>query len=262
MVFLFTFCEKKEDHNIFIQTNPQEPFLEATANDIMLFSIYCSSDSRLSVLEISKRTEKTTSNKIFDTNLSTKVFEMTWEYKIPEFEDTLTKVSLTFTVTDDDGYQSRTSKLITVYTPIKDEYLTETAGHVMYSHASGEFDAYNLITGNPIYADIADSINIHITDVSTDSTHGHTLSKKWISPAGMKFVRFNDYDYANATGLSLKNSYNSGNKRDFVNDLKDEDILLTKLETDSIAYYFAIKITNVIDQDSTNLDRYIFNLKK
>jgi hypothetical protein len=263
MIFLLSSCERKEDHNIYILTNPKESFLSATANDILVFSIYCSSDSRLSNLVISKRTEQTTSSVILDTNINTKIFEMKWEYRIPAFEDTLTNLNLAFTITDVDGYQSASPKVITVYTPIENEYLTETAGHVMYSHAAmDQFDAYDLINGTPLHSAQSDSTNIHIMDVSTDSVYGKTLSRKWVSPAGMKFVRFNDFDYANATETSLKNSYTAGNKRNFISNISDDDVLLTKLENDSTTCYFAIKVVNVIDQDSVNLDRYIFNIKK
>ncbi len=263
MVFLLSSCERKEDHNIYIQTDPVEPFLNATANDILVFNLYCSSDSKLSNLVISYRTNQTTSTALLDTNLKTKVFEMKWEYKVPAFEDTLTNLNIAFTITDVKGYQSASSKVITVYSPVQNDYLTETAGHVMYSHAAiDQFDAYNLINSTPLHSIQADSANVHIMDVSTDSVNGQTLSRKWISPAGMKFVRFNDFDYANATETSLKNSYNAGNKRDFITNITDDDVLLTKLDQDTATCFFAIKIVNVIDQDSVNLDRYIFNIKK
>lgn len=91
----------------------------------------------------------------------------------------------------------------------------------------------------------------------------NTLSRKWISPAKLKFVKFNGFNYANATLTIIKNAYNSGLQDQYVSYLNDGDIIITKLGNPLIDTGFvAIKIINIIDADSTINDKYIFNIKK
>jgi len=141
--------------------------------------------------------------------------------------------------------------------------LSETSGHQMFSHNSTNYDAYNLLTGLPLHSQLSDSSIIHIIDASIDSVNHNTLSRKWMSFANLQFVKFNDFNYANATISSIKNAYNAGLKNQFVDNLTDEDIIITKLGNSSIdTGFIAIKIINIIDADSTINDKYIFNIKK
>jgi hypothetical protein len=133
----------------------------------------------------------------------------------------------------------------------------------MFSHASTGFDAYNLATGHPLHSESSDSSVMNILDLTNDTVNPTVLLRKWGSPAGNKFVRFNDFDYANATLNMLRNSYTAGIKNDFVENISSGDIILTKIGNSLIdTGYVAIKVVFVIDEDSTQLDRYIFNLKK
>ena len=88
------------------------------------------------------------------------------------------------------------------------------------------------------------------------------MSLSWISPAGGRFVRFNTYDYANATDSSIVDAYNAGLDLPKVDNIQNGDIILTKLGSTSSTDYAAILITGVYDPDSTNLDYYLFNIKK
>lgn len=81
--------------------------------------------------------------------------------------------------------------------------------------------------------------------------------------AGLKFIRFNDFDYANASYLSVRKAFEVGIKNPILDNIKEDDIILTKLNRSSIdSGYVAIRIVYVIDSDSTLNDRYIFNVKK
>ena len=260
IVFLFFLSCKKENDPALILISPLQNTYYTNPDKILTFDISCSSNTNLSHLIITSKTETTFSEKILDTLLSSKNFEMTYQYKAPVVYDT-TKITLIFTLTDIDGNKNSIAKIINV--TIEDIVLSETAGHQMFSHNSTNYDAYNLLTGLPIHSQLSDSSIIHIIDASIDSINHNTLSRKWMSLANLKFVKFNDFNYANATISSIKNAYNAGLKNQFVDNLTDGDIIITKLGNSSIdTGFIAIKIINIIDADSTINDKYIFNIKK
>jgi hypothetical protein len=167
------------------------------------------------------------------------------------------EITLVFTGKNEQEQQQQLAKSIEIERI--DTLLSETTGHTFYSHLSEEADGYNLLKKKPVYTSYADSSDIHIFDASTDSIHGNQLSGRWETMADAQFVKYGDFDYANATNISIERAFSSGTKKSFVADLHDDDIILVKLED---APLMAIKIMAVLDQDGTLNDRYIFNLKK
>ena len=116
----------------------------------------------------------------------------------------------------------------------------------------------------PLNYETSSSKNKHIEDNTIiDSLHvDSSLSRTWISPANLKFVRYNNFDYANATSSSVKNAYKSGVKVDHLNNISTNDIILTYIPSlsEETAYY-AIKIIYIIDDVGVEQDKYIFNIK-
>ncbi|MCK4662232.1 MAG: hypothetical protein KAT68_05165 [Bacteroidales bacterium] len=262
LIILFFISCKKENDPCLLLITPDDYYYVQEPNDILSFNISCSSINTLKKFTITSKTKNTFSKTELDTLINADKFYLVFEYQVPKFPDSVTILNLLFTLTDNGGNQTQMLKTIEIRS---ERVLEETAGHVMYSHSSEKYDAYNLLSGNPIHSEIVDSSQIHIMDISVDSICGNSLMRKWVSPAGIKFVRFNDFDYPNSTIISLMNSYKAGIKNDFIENLNEEDIILTKItdteDTDSIVYV-AIKIINIIDADSTDMDRYVFNIKK
>jgi hypothetical protein len=256
IVFAFYSCKKEEQDPVLIFLDPPEVFVSAMANDIMGFGITCSAETSLSHFSIDYKESQSFTQKILDSALSVKNFKMTYEYPVPEFTNYKTEITLTFTATDNEGNQAQALKVITVRTP--DQLLEEKSGNVMYSRASENHDSYDILQGIPLHSELTDSTGIHIMDNSVDSVNGHTLSRKWVSPAGWKFVRSASFDYANATRASLIDAYESSIEDDFVSNLQESDkLLMNKGNT-----YVAIMVTNIYDNDSTDNDRYVFTIKK
>lgn len=259
-ILLTLFSCKKENDPALILISPSQFSFVVHSSDILTFNINCSSNSNLKSLVITSKTETTFTQTILDSAISSKAFEFNYEYKVPVVFDS-TKITLVFTLTDVDGNKNSIAKVLYVSSIYKN--LTETSGHIMYSHCTTNFDAYNLLTALPIHSNLTDSSLTHIMDASIDSVNHNTLSRKWISPAELNFVKFNTFDYANATTLSLKNAYIAGLKDQFVSNIVDGDIILTKLGNPAIdSGFVAIKVISVIDADSTLNDKYIFNIKK
>ena len=260
LLFSLLFSCKKENEPALILITPHQIYFSAHPGDVLSFNISCSSNSNLSHLKISIKTETTFSTLILDTALSSKNFDMTFQYKAPVVFDT-TRYTLFFALSDVNGNSNTIVKVLTVSLP--DRLLIETAGHEIFSHLSPGFDGFNLSTLLPVHSQFTDSANMHFRDASVDSVDHNTLSRKWVSPAKLKFVRFNGFNYANATYSIIKNAYKSGLQDQYITNLTNGDIIITKLGNPLIDTGFvAIKIVNVMDSDSTLNDKYIFNVKK
>ncbi len=254
VMLLFVACNDDEDPTL-LHVHPVNSYMAVKMKDVVSFNIEGTSVNNLKSFTINSKADQEYSQTILDSTISGNSFFLFYELKVPVYEKDKVDLKLSFIIEDDKGNQSRIGKVLYV---TGEDILVETAGHVFYSHASEKHDAYDLLEEEPVYTELYDSASIHIMDVSVDSIDGNTLKRKWKSPAGIKFVRFNDYDYANANYETLRNAYLAGVKNDYLQNIMSEDIILTK--TDSS--YMAIKISAVYDMDSTDMDRYVFNIKK
>lgn len=254
IAFLFFSCQGKKDEIVII-LNPYQLVLgNINPHDVVSIVIDCKSPDELKHLLVTSRVEGNFSNKELDTLISGSRFYYRYEYIVPEVLES-TRILLEFTLTDSRGEVATNMKVLDVITTAK--YLKETAGHEMFSGHSGKQNAYNIIDGAPLYSRIADTLNMHLADTSKSDV----LLNRWISPAGVKFVKFNGFDYANCTNVSIQNSFESGIKTEFIENMNIGDIYLVRVKNSSTSYV-AIKIVNIVDAPGNEWDRYVFNLKK
>jgi hypothetical protein len=264
LLFLFLIyfchsCQKLENESI-ILISPAEFFISAQASKVVSITANCTSPVELKKFIISSQIEGSFSVKNLDTLISGKKFYIKFEYLVPDVTDS-TKIIIEFTLIDANGGVVNNVRVLQVSPESKN--LTETAGHEMFSGKSGKQNAYNLVDGIPLFSHLGDSTKMHIVDTSNSPS----LIRRWISPAHARFVRFNGFDYPNCTNISIRNAFNAGIKTDFVDNLNQGDIILTKTiypksKDQSIEYFMAIKIVNIIDNSASEWDRYIFNIKK
>lgn len=255
-------CKKKENSPALLFVYPETSYYDVKSFDILEFDIRGSSETSLIKFSILSKPETSFSSTTLDTSLNTPNLNLIYQYQVPGVVET-TKISLEFVLTDDAGKQTRIAKSLTV-SPAK-RVPVETAGHEMFSSVSAKQNAYDIFTGTPLFSATASASGQHIKDATTTDTivTVDTLSKKWTSPAGLKFVRFNDFDYANADYTDIKQAFEVGIKKSFIDQIGNGDIIITRLPvSDPDSGYVAIKLVLIIDIDSTNFDRYIFNIKK
>jgi len=253
-LFLFS-CEKKNEKAV-ILLSPLNLYIPAKTSEVVVIDVTCHSPFELKQLLIKSRIEGDYFFTELDSSISGKNFYLQYEYRVPELNDT-SNVFLEFFLFDESNEKVSNFRVI-IATP-EAVFLTETAGHIVYSGNSGEQNGYDLVLGSPRFLHLADSAKIHIAD----TTNSETLLKRWISPAGVRFVKFNGFDYANSTNLSAKNAFSSGVKYELLNSIEAGDIYITEIKTsDNRLIYPVIKIVDVIDQPGSASDRYVFNLKK
>ncbi|MBI3502651.1 MAG: hypothetical protein HY063_12745 [Bacteroidetes bacterium] len=263
-IFLcFASCKKDKNSPALLFIYPQALVISLKPLQVTSFSINGSSDAAaLSRFIIRSKIPLQNYVTLLDTSLSSKKFAMTFDYQAPSYSQT-TNIQLQFILSDADGNETQMGRTISDVVASGD-VPKETSGNEMYSSITGKPNAYDLSKCLPLYSSTAAIADQHIKDSTVNDSNGtYLMSRKWVSPAGLKFVRFNDFDYPNATYASLKQSYAAGVKKSFMTNITQGDIILTRLSNSNPdSGYMAIKLVYVIDADTTGFDRYIFNVKK
>lgn len=254
-MFLFAGCEKENKDPVLIVT-PPDLYLIGEPLKILSFDLLYEGDVEARRLTITSKREDDFTRTELDSTISGKQFSMKFEYQVPVLYEE-SNIYMEFIIETADGDQVKNGRIIEVR--ITDFILEETAGHEMYTLSSQNMNAYDLFNGVPLYSALADSSQMHIMD----KTLTNTLFPRWLSPAGILFVRYNGFDYANATNRSVKQAFNSGVKHEFVDDIMEDDIIIARFwENDADSSYCVVKVTNVIDEAGNSSDRYVFNIKK
>jgi hypothetical protein len=253
-VLLFS-CQKEKDE-AYVLLSPFDVYINSEPAKIISIEVTCHSPNEIKQLTITSRIVGSYSKTELDTLISGNDFYMQFEYLIPNLMET-GSVMLEFTLRDASTQVVKNARVIEVVATT--EYLVETAGHEMFSGNSNKQDGYDLLSGTPLFRNLADKALVHIADTS----NSNVLLKRWVSPAGIKFVKFSGFDYANCTNVTAMDAYNSGIKFDFVDNLSQGDILISKVpDAKSVYSYVVIKIVNILDGAGSESDRYIFNIKK
>jgi len=260
---LLTMC-KKDRNDPIIDVTPAGLYLSGTINYVVTFTIEVAGDYELRSFTITSQIDDGLSIAIteVDQSLSVSTYSTNFQY-IPPSATAGKSVIFTFTATDsNDGSTSAVKRLLVAALPVVGpELLTETSGHIMNSKNSQSADAYDLQAGTAQFSSLTDTTVRDIEDYPLSDTTD-VLSLSWISPAGGDFVKFNSFDYANATDSSLIDAFNAGAKLNKVDNLASGDIVLTKIGSTTTDEYMVILLTSISDQDSTDQDFYVFSVKK
>lgn len=255
----FSACKKDELKKPLVQTTPNDINMFGKVGDILSMKIDVASDIRLSRFYITTKIENSFLTTPLDTVIDGKNFSMVYEYKIPAAAAGKSVV-FTFNAIDVDGNRGTDLKQLLVQADTA-VLLSETTGHQIFSAKSlNHKDAYNLETNSVVWSQLADSSDQDIKDFIADTTDA--LSYSWVSPAHGKFVRFNGFDYPNATDVTAENAYTSGAKLDIIDNLQINDILIVKLGSVTAEKYVVIKITAIADAPGKEFDTYTFSIKK
>lgn len=256
LVVLFSIsCRDSDDEtNNGMRISPEGNYYSLDAGSIINFTLSVESREELSRYRVVETINNRKVTVLKDENISGKVYSDWLDYTVP---DSLGfgnhQIELLFSTLDVKGNEMKRVKIITVSN--SERNLTEFGGNTMYSSISSQFDAYDLLTGSPKYSSDTTS---HIQDF-TRANPTDSLSKSWTSPiSDIKFVRFNSFDYGNATDVTVKTAFETGVKNDTIRNLKADDVILTKVQNN----YIAIKLIFVTDLNGNANDKYIFSIKR
>lgn len=250
-------CEKSYKNTINITITPTEGHLIRTSGDVIIYNIKITSPESLSKFRISETIDHNTPINLLEKSITGDNHTESYSYIVPNISTDSANITIKFSVETSSGDTKDRAK--TVLALATNSLLEEYAGNTMFScsdtlTSTNLFNAYNLLTVAP--TNNADS-TAHIADLC-DSTGAGQFLRTWYSPSGIKFVRYNSFDYANATESMIEDAYNTGLKVEVLYDINQNDIMLTKIGNK----FCAIKLIYVIDEVGVQNDRYEFSIKK
>ncbi|MFN0032019.1 MAG: hypothetical protein ACKVOR_07665 [Flavobacteriales bacterium] len=249
-------CGEKEKLPPAIFVSPGSLNIEADEGDLIEFIVTSTAgDNGLNRVVITNKPLGGITATIKDTSIVGQQSEFYFIYTVPAGA---TQYLLTFSVYDTDGLSATVGRNLNVNNAA---YLTETTGYELFSPFHfGSNNAFKIsdLTFHQLDTD-PDSALIDM--VEQDMADDAAMTGDLTSWSGIRFVRNNSYNYAQATLQSAEDSYTSSTPQQLITDVQVNDILIT--EYDTVAHNYAvIKVTGVFDDTGVNLDRYIFNVKK
>lgn len=258
MTVLCISCEKKEPETkcaILLKNGATEQFAESENILLYEFEVY-SLNSTVKQFKIVSADNENGTKTLFDTIPGIAKYTCNFEYTVPSFTKDSTLVSLTMQATDNDGNTFQLKCYITVVGGA--QLLPELAGITMFSGSSNNFNAFSLNDPSHVFLRaLADSAQIDIYDYMPELADD-ILSREWRTNTDVLFAKANNFNYAKATLISVKNTFNDSNKDKFVNNISPNDIILFG-KNNSI--FGVIQITDVVDNVGVNNDYYRFNIK-
>jgi len=251
---LFISCEKQKDSPILLFLTPSAQYSVSIPGELIIIQIKIQSTEDLKSLSVTRQLDNSSTAVLLDSTITGKTFSLSFEFNAPMVVDS-GRLLLLFQALDSKNNQITEPLIIIIRNP---GVLIESTGFTIYSHSGNKQDAFNLSKKESIFSALSDSSQVDLID-ATDSLSPNTLSRKWKSYTGVRFVRFNDFDYANATFNYLTEVFDAGVKNVFISDIKADDIILIRTISN---LYYVIRIVYVIDNDLNSEDRYIFNIKE
>ena len=244
-------CTTKE--SLYMSIEPSDFQIQLNSFDTIYIKVHITSPSAITKFVAYINKTNGVKVKVLDTALNVKKSNFEFLYGVPAYLDT-TQMTCEFKTYNSDGDDFTVLRSLLVCPKIL--VLREYAGCVLYSKNSNKNSGYNLLSNTSLIPSLS---NINVIDIKDSSTND-ALGKMWISPKKGRFVKYNEFDYANATNQSVKASFKAGSQLDLLTSISIGDIILYGYEASS--FYCVMKITSVADEVGSENDKYEFNLKK
>lgn len=250
-------CEDEEGSPIVILVTPGQQVLDVKAGDKVIYTVETFANSGvIEHLGISSIDAEQGLIRLMDTSLNVARAKFDFQYIVPVMPEDSARINLKFESGNSHDYMSSVRTLRVVG---GDVLLQEESGYTLYSSTSSKADAFRISDSQLLFSgQEADSL-LDIYDYHDLQEAAGTLSREWRSGSGVRFVRFNDFNYPLATESGIRKAYEEGIKYSSIRNIDADDIILVGRDGAALG---VIKIMSVFDEDGTEADRYVFNLKK
>ncbi len=254
----FSSCKKdKSTATPVVFLTPDDLYIKGKVGDVVSISVTVRCDDNMNRFYITSHPDNGYQTTVFDTSFASKKFTYLFQYKVPS---TVSGKSVVFSfnaIAENGNTGTGVKRLIIESEALYQEY----SNNRMYANnplVVATEDAFDLQLRLPKQSAVTDSSLRDIQDKSGSDT---TISRVWYSPAGGKFVRYNSFDYANATLSTVISAFKSGIPLDIIDNVKEDDIIITQLGSVKTDIYVVIKVVTVHDDIGKNNDYYNFNIK-
>jgi hypothetical protein len=252
----FSLSSCKEDENPIIYVSPNTLQVQVEEGGLIEFEVELTAGTHeLRNVVITQKPEGGITTTLLDSTIYGKSAEFFWVYTPPANQQ---DIVLTFTIYDQEGNKNSTLRRVLV---TGQTALTETSGLELFSpFTTAGNNAYQLssLTGYQLAAN-PDSAFIDLVEL--DNTDNSEPAFALTSFSGIKFVRNNGFNYAEATKESVESNFNSSSPLSIISNVAINDIIIAKYDT-VFNKFAVIKITGIANEAGDDLDRYFFNVKR
>lgn len=230
--------------------------------DIIRIEIFALSDKgALKSLKLSTYDVQNGEQLYLDTTLAVQRTSIYYYYAIPYFDKDTIQIDLQLEAINDNGDKSNQTFPITAYGSGR-KNLVEYSGLILYGGRSNRPNALEL--NNPTQTFDLASVDTTLTDVdiyayAAPNDTSEALSREWRTCTNTEFVRFNDFDYAQATSISLSNLYNAAHRTNRIADITNGDKIIVGKDGQAWGVFL---IVMCYDEDGVNEDGYLLNFKR
>ena len=184
-------------------------------------------------------------------------------YEAPYIDADSTFVKFSINATDDQNVSSTFSFKIKVFNSIGN-ILTEHSSISLYSPWSNNKDAFSFRTMQPVFSTEKENADLYL--IASTESESDSMPLKIGTRTNIVYTRFNSFNYASATGGSLKNIFTNSIRSSSIDNIAIDDIILFGREekTDSTYNLTAMgvfKVMAIYDELGSNMDRMIINIK-
>lgn len=254
----FSACEDETESAVILHIQPDDLLKPAKSGEKILYTITArSNEGVIRNLRLTTYDPANGLQTIWDSVFEKQQIRYTYQYTVPQFSDT-TDVRLKFEAVNEFEYSASMTRFIKITGG--EMKLEELTGITLYAAGSGQPDAFNIKSAQLINTQTSDADSlIDIYCWQDEDTDPQTLSREWRSHSGLKFARFNSFNYASASQLNVENAYHAGIQLNYIKDIKEEDIIIVGNDLHALGI---IKVVYVFDDPGITQDRYIFNIKR
>lgn len=193
-------------------------------------------------------------NVLLDSPCDKKNYSFQFAFTAPELESESCEITLTFEATDNRGNQADVKRSITVMN--RSMTMAEKTGILLFMPGTGLPDALSLADVSVPFS-LADSPTPEAADIYIDMPDD-SGNITWRSNTQTKFVRYNQFNYANATASSIRSVFKNSVRTDYVSDIVTNDIILAGHGEEAQGVFYVV---NVIRGASSNSEFIQLNYK-
>lgn len=159
-------------------------------------------------------------------------------FSAPELERDSCKITLTFEATDNKGNKGEIKRYVTVEN--KALTMSEKTGIILFMPGKGLPDALSLSNVSDPFS-LADSPSPESADIYIELPEdGDNIF--WRSNTKTKFVRTNNFNYANASASAIKTVYKNSLHTDYIADVMINDIIIVGHGDEAQGVFYVVNV--------------------
>ena len=254
-ITLATSCMNEDDATpVVIYVTPNS--YEATSNDKIYFDIVSNTiNETITLFEIATFDKDSGLKTVYSSRPSSKQFTYRFEYTLANYPEDIT---IEFVFSAVDNINNRQEIRVPILVRGNATSVDELTGVAIYSPSSGKNDGFSFKHKQSVNSNTATDEELDIYVKPQADENSELLSRCWASKTGLRFCKFNNFDYASASLQSVAAVFSTSTTEPEIDNLEIGDIVFVGQEKVAIA---VIRVVNIYDGNGVSDDRYEISIK-